>query len=332
MKRGKRSTPQISEKDDSTLKKKPKTIDLTSLTQKKNEDTKKVYRATTPPNIDPSIISSVNVGKVIYGAFEIQAWYYSPYPFEFGEFIERLYICDTCLRYMNKEVHLANHKALCKAKKPPGKVIYANDQVKVYEIDGHEHKFYCQNLCLLAKLFLDNKTLYYDTDGFKFYVLTERNMIYKSVDSMIGYFSKEKISYDNYNLACIMTLPSHQRRGYGRLLIELSYELSKREGKIGSPEKPLSPLGYLGYHSYWSSTIVSVLLKCRGNITIEEICRETYISEDDVINTLLSLKLLCYRKTVDGRQDICITEKLLQDTIKEFNIKIVRKIESKDIR
>lgn len=44
----------------------------------------------------------------------------------------------------------------------------------------------------MAKLFLDNKTLYYDTDGFKFYVLTERNSKFKTVDNMVGYFSKVK--------------------------------------------------------------------------------------------------------------------------------------------
>lgn len=46
---------------------------------------------------------------------------------------------------------------------------------------------YCQNLCLLAKLFLNHKTLYYDVEPFLFYVMT-------AVDSigchMIGYFSK----------------------------------------------------------------------------------------------------------------------------------------------
>lgn len=47
----------------------------------------------------------------------------------------------------------------------------------------------------MAKLFLDNKTLYYDTDGFKFYVLTE-NTKYKTVDEMVGYFSK--VNYRNY--------------------------------------------------------------------------------------------------------------------------------------
>ena len=36
-----------------------------------------------------------------------------------------------------------------------------------------KEKQYCQNLCYLAKLFLDHKTLYYDVDLFLFYVLCE---------------------------------------------------------------------------------------------------------------------------------------------------------------
>jgi hypothetical protein len=88
---------------------------------------------------------------------------------------------------------------------------------------------YCQNLCLLAKLFLDHKTLYYDVDPFMFYVLCE-------VDSagahIVGYFSKEKMSPEDYNLACILTFPPFQRKGYGKFLISFSYELSKAEAKV----------------------------------------------------------------------------------------------------
>ena len=32
-------------------------------------------------------------------------------------------------------------------------------------------RIYCENLCLLAKLFLDHKTLYYDVEPFLFYVI-----------------------------------------------------------------------------------------------------------------------------------------------------------------
>lgn len=46
---------------------------------------------------------------------------------------------------------------------------------------------YSQNLCLLAKCFLDHKTLYYDTDPFLFYVMTEYDC---KGFHIVGYFSK----------------------------------------------------------------------------------------------------------------------------------------------
>ena len=46
---------------------------------------------------------------------------------------------------------------------------------------------YAQHLCLVAKMFLDHKTLYYDTDPFQFYVMTEYDQY---GFHMVGYFSK----------------------------------------------------------------------------------------------------------------------------------------------
>jgi len=40
---------------------------------------------------------------------------------------------------------------------PPGNEIYRKDSIVFFELDGRKHKDYCQNLCLLAKLFLDHK-------------------------------------------------------------------------------------------------------------------------------------------------------------------------------
>ena len=102
---------------------------------------------------------------------------------------------------------------------------------------------------------------------------------------LIGYFSKEKESAENYNVACILTLPQHQRHGYGRLLIEFSYELSKREGKLGSPEKPLSDLGLLGYRAYWAETIIELLLQSEEELSIDDIAQKSSITHSDVMYT-----------------------------------------------
>ena len=163
------------------------------------------------------------------GKYEIETWYFSPYPEEYCKDNTKLYICEYCLKYMKKRKTMCNHYIQCTALlSPPGKEIYNKNNINMYEINGSEYKIYCQNLCLLSKLFLDHKTLYYDVDSFLFYVLCEVDDDGKHI---VGYFSKEKHSNEGYNLACILTFPPYQRKGYGKLLISISYELTKREGK-----------------------------------------------------------------------------------------------------
>ncbi|XP_031098825.1 putative MYST-like histone acetyltransferase 1 isoform X1 [Ipomoea triloba] len=66
------------------------------------------------------------------------------------------------------------------------------------QVDGKKNKVYGQNLCYLAKLFLDNKTLYYDVELFLFYVLCECD---DRGCHIVGYFSKvENLGRLNYDL------------------------------------------------------------------------------------------------------------------------------------
>jgi hypothetical protein len=105
---------------------------------------------------------------------------------------------------MRKLNTLERHMCKCELRHPPGDEIYRDGRLSVFEVDGRKNKIYCQNLCLLSKLFLDHKTLYYDVDPFLFYILTERD---ERGCQLVGYFSKEKDSPQDHNLACIMTMP-----------------------------------------------------------------------------------------------------------------------------
>jgi histone acetyltransferase HTATIP len=82
-----------------------------------------------------------------------------------------------------------------------------------------------------------------------------------------------------------LTLPQHQRYGFGKLLIEFSYELSKKEGKLGSPEKPLSDLGLLSYRAYWAEVIVELLINTTDELSIDDIAQKTSITHADIMNT-----------------------------------------------
>jgi len=264
-----------------------------------------------------------NINVIELGRYEIDTWYFSPYPEEFAK-CDKLYICEFCLKYMKKKKTLNRHKLKCDLRHPPGNEIYRNNTLSVFEVDGKKNKIYCQNLCLLAKLFLDHKTLYYDVEPFLFYIMTECD---NRGCHMVGYFSKEKNSQEDYNLACILTLPPFQRKGYGKLLISFAYELSKKESKVGTPEKPLSDLGLLSFRSYWTQVLLEILRKHRGNLSIKDISEMTAIKTEDIISTLQSLNLIKYWK---GQHIISVTPKVIEEHLKNSS-KNQMKIESKNI-
>ncbi|KAJ3784655.1 hypothetical protein GGU10DRAFT_271005 [Lentinula aff. detonsa] len=241
-------------------------------------------------NNDPP---TLRIRSIRFGAYEIKTWYDAPFPEEYANIPDgRLWICEFCLKYMKSKFGAVRHRMKCKAKHPPGDEIYRDGHVSIFEVDGRKNKIYCQNLCLLSKMYLDHKSLFYDVEPFLFYVMTE-------VDDVgarfVGYFSKEKRSPKDYNVSCIMTLPVRQRQGWGNLLIDFSYLLSKKEQRTGSPEKPLSALGALGYRNYWTLSLMRYLETAPKNLCLEDISIVTSMTIEDIYNTLVQQNMISSR-------------------------------------
>ncbi|CAG9828862.1 unnamed protein product [Diabrotica balteata] len=179
------------------------------------------------------------IDKIQIGRFEIDTWYFSPFPEEYGR-QSKLWICEYCLKYMRLE------------------------------------------------------------KSYRYHMVKKKNL------------------RDGNNVACILTLPPYQRQGYGKLLIAFSYELSRLEGTVGSPEQPLSDLGKLSYRSYWSWVLLEVLRGFRGTISIKDLSQMTSISQTDIISTLQSMNMIKYWK---GHHVICVTPKLVEEHIKSSQYK-----------
>ena len=251
------------------------------------------------------------IDEIVMGNYRCCTWYFSPFPEEYHN-EKTLYFCEFCLNFYVKKDELERHlKTNCLLRHPPGNEIYRDDKISMFEVDGKTESIYCENLSYLSKLFLDHKTLAWDVDPFLFYILTEYD---KYGYHFVGYFSKEKDSPQGWNLSCILTLPFHQRKGYGKFLIEFSYLLSKREQKYGSPERPLSDLGYSTYFAYWTQKICETLRKWEGNaITINDIAEETHIKQKDIHNVMSDLHLLAY----DNGSYIVIADKKILDELEK---------------
>ncbi|XP_016982135.1 histone acetyltransferase KAT8 [Drosophila rhopaloa] len=252
-----------------------------------------------------------NIEKVQFGRYEIETLYSSPYPDKYAK-VPIIYVCEFCLKYMSLRKSYSYHLYDCKQRKPPGYLIYRKEDIYIYEVDGDKDNLYCQFLCLLAKLFLENKGLFYDPTPFYFYIMCVKD---QDGEHIVGYFAKDKDSEENFNVNCLLVLPPHQRKGYGKLLIALSYEISRKEGFIGGPEKPLSDIGRLCYRSFWGYTILDLLRNCSSTeqITIKEISKSTGFLQEDILYTLKAIKMIKY---FEDHHIICTMPSIIEARLK----------------
>lgn len=282
--------------------------------------------AQSPLTRSPDVVrkqAEPNVLHVVLGNLLIKPWYPSFYPEDLvGSRTERLYVCQWCFRYSRELMPYLAHMRVCPSKDEPpaGTCIYSKDDKTIYEVDGEEQKLFTQNLSLFAKLFLDTKSVFYDVTTFRYYLLLQTDPTTAQCQ-IVGFFSKEKMSWDNNNLACILVFPPWQRKGLGQILMGVSYELSRREGRLGGPEKPLSSLGRKGYLAYWSAAIARSLTATSAKRTsMQQIVQETWILPEDVICTLKEMNII---EPSHGADDsVTVVRERVESWVKDNNVSL----------
>lgn len=262
--------------------------------------------------------------KVKFGKYYSETWYYSPYPEEYHD-IDCIYYCEFCLSFYVTETELKRHIKKCNLVHPPGNMIYHDKEKKltVWEIDASRNFAYCENLSFLAKLFLDHKLLLHPMDLFLYFCLCEYD---EYGHHLVGYFSKNKYFTDSCNLSCILTLPFYQRKGYGKFLITLSYELSLIEKKIGTPERPLSDLGRQSYMAWWTQRIIEYIRerkKDRRPFTLTKMSEETGIKLLDIQDALDKVNMI---KKHQNQIYICTEDSVMDGIYKSMGYPSIKVI------
>lgn len=224
--------------------------------------------------------------------------------------IDTLYVCEYCFKYTIDRMVIESHRMLCQFNTSLpllGRLVYRDDKTPylIRQIRGFQHSLFCQNLCLFSKLFLDDKSVYYNVDQFDFFILygfddndfipgTNKEPNFKPM----GFFSKEIVSWDgDNNLACICVFPPYQRRHLGSLLIEFLYEIARTiPGQYHSgPEFPLSPFGKVSYLAFWSRRLAQLIMQDYANapsISLKSLANSTGFRKEDILITLCHMKII----------------------------------------
>lgn len=298
------------------------------------------------------VLESRNINKVLFGPHEFNTWYGNgAYFLHHGSstlgidqapakrkgsspprdqfWLDKLHVCEFCFKYTAQQDKMMLHRTVCnlnKAFPPLGKLVYADmrSPYLIKKVRGYRHELFCQNLSLFGKLFLEDKSVYYNVEAFDFYVIygydsatnePPTDTVLRNTFKPMGFFSKEVNSWEpDNNLACVCVFPPYQRLHLGSLLVEFLYELARvtpGQDRLG-PEFPLSPFGKVTYIRYWSKRLAFALLNdfaAAKAVSLTELADLTGFRKEDVLFTLEHMSILQSRQ---GDEVVVLELNLLQ--------------------
>lgn len=105
----------------------------------------------TPPSPELATVAAAATGagplglqpvsRIRFDGIEISTWFSAPLPDELSLVPEGImYVCGQCFKFLTSSMMACRHRLKCKYARPHGKLIYAHDKVRIYEVDGATNK------------------------------------------------------------------------------------------------------------------------------------------------------------------------------------------------
>lgn len=133
----------------------------------------------------PTVRSLIKKQFLNIGRYEIEILFPNQSHEDFLPKSSTVYVCDICLKHFpGSSVAFQRHTSKCLSTQPPGKLIFNEKDLSIFQIGSTtkftmEQRIYLKSLCRIARLFLDSKRSIDDTkiDQFTYYILCRKDPI-----------------------------------------------------------------------------------------------------------------------------------------------------------
>ena len=92
----------------------------------------KEQTSVSPGGTGPGV-GSRNPAAIVFGRYEVETWYSSPFPQEYAR-LPKLFFCEFCLKYTKSRAVLDRHMDKCQWRHPPATEIYRCNGLSVFEV------------------------------------------------------------------------------------------------------------------------------------------------------------------------------------------------------
>lgn len=213
---------------------------------------------------------------------------------------ERVFMCDTCLRFWDSASALRKHTEntrSCDTRAPPGREVWrsADSSASVFFVDGASNPRWCQRLNLWLRALVRDKTALYEAALFQYYVYCEVDT-HEMCMRVVGAASRS-VAFPN-PLSVLAVWPSARNHGVALVLAQLAYIVAHAQPQPSpqpqaAPEEPWTDGAAGVFRRLFARRLYEVVrdkLPTRDAWSVADLARAACVPESAAESVLASLR------------------------------------------